>query len=229
MSLGPLEKSQLLHESDPNYSLPSGYSAQGNIKSAMKLPWALKSMYSKFAIQTFLDYGCGKNGLVTLLKSYKDFSSIDFRSYDPAVAEYADKPSGGFDIVTCIDVLEHISRGEISQVLCEISGLTRGFFFFAIDLVPAVKYLDDRRNAHILLAPGDWWCQQISSQFTCTRFFLPGCFESGEKYPMHLFGWATNSPNCQCMANSFFDSIGIFSREWVCGSGNYKEVVFKKV
>lgn len=227
MSLGAVGKSKHLHESDPNYSLPSGYSARGTLKSEMKLPWALKSIYPKFAIQTFLDYGCGKNGLISLLKGCRDFSSIDFRSYDPAVAEYADKPKGSFDIVTCIDVMEHISRGEISQVLGEISGLTRGFFFFAIDLIPAEKCLDDRRNAHILLAPGDWWCQQISAQFMCTRFFQPGCFESGEKYPMHLFGWATNSPNCQAMANSFFDSIEIFSRKWICSSGDYKKIVFK--
>ena len=169
-----------------------------------------------------------KNGLVSLLEGCNDFSSIDFRSYDPAVAEYADKPTGRFDIVTCVDVLEHVSRGGISHTLCEISGLTRGFFFFAIDLVPAKKYLDDCRNAHILLAPGDWWCQQISSQFMCTRFFQPGCFESGEKFPMHLFGWATNSPNCQTMANAFFDSIEIFSHEWILGSSNYKKIAFKK-
>ena len=228
MSLGSVGKSQSLHESDPNYSLPSAYSNPGNIKSGMDLPRALRSVCSKFRVQTFLDYGCGKNGLISLLEGCNDFSSINFRSYDPAVAEYADRPTGHFDVVTCIDVLEHISRGEISQVLHEISDLTSGFFFFAIDLVPAKKYLDDCRNAHIMLAPSDWWCQQISSQFMCTRFFQAGCFESGEKFPIHLFGWATNSPNCQKMANTFFDSINIFSREWILSSSNYRKMALKK-
>ena len=228
MSSSPVAKSNRLHASDSKYGWKSAYTAKGNLKSAMKLPYALKNTCSNFSVQSFLDYGCGKNGLVSLLKNFSDFDFIDFSSYDPAVEEFSAKPiRRDFDIVTCIDVLEHISRGEIAQVLSEISGMTRGFFFFAIDLVPASKILDDRRNAHILLAPGDWWCQQISSQFTCTRFFQPGSFESGEKFPVHLFGWASNSPSRQAMANSFFDSIELFSKKWVCGSNNFQEMKFE--
>jgi hypothetical protein len=164
MSSAPLEESKRLHEINPDYSLPSAYSDQGTLKGSMRLPLALKKACSCYPVDSFLDYGCGQNGLVDLLKKDHDFKRISFGSYDPAVAKFAGKPASKFDILTCIDVLEHVSREEISSVLREINDLTKGFLFFAIDLTPAKKFLSDRRNAHILLAPADWWCQQISAQ-----------------------------------------------------------------
>ena len=44
-----------------------------------------------------------------------------------------------FDIASSIDVLEHISRENLSNTLFEISELTRKFFFFCVDLLPASK------------------------------------------------------------------------------------------
>ena len=227
MQSGPVEESRKLHEANAGYSAPSAYSDKGKLKGMMKLPLALKKTHLIHPVKRFLDYGCGQNGLINLLKKYDDFRSIEFNSFDPATDKHSEKPRGEFDILTCIDVLEHISRGQISSVLNDISGLTGGFFFFAIDLVPAVKTLSDKRNAHILLAPPDWWCQQISSEFSCTRFLQVGNFESGEVYPCHLFGWATNSPGRQKMAYVFFDSIEIFSKKWVLQSKNYKSLRFQ--
>lgn len=227
MSSVSVEESKKLYAANPNYSLPSAYSNQDTLKGIMRLPLALKKACSCYPVSSFLDYGCGQNGLVDLLKNDDVFKEIDFRSYDPAVAKFAGKPAGKFDILTCVDVLEHVSRGEIFSVLREINDLTKGFFFFAIDLIPAKKILSDRRNAHILLAPADWWCQQISAQFSYTRFFQAGTLESGEKFPVHLFGWAANTAGNQKMANLFFDSIEIFSKEWICPSANFADVQFK--
>lgn len=52
--------------------------------------------------------------------------------YDLCVAQFSEKPSQPFDIVSSIDVLEHISRENLSNTLFEISELTRKFFFFAL-------------------------------------------------------------------------------------------------
>ena len=220
MPSGPIEQSRQLHN-NPDYSLPSAYASETGIKGRMRLPFALKKTCKNFNVNNFLDYGCGKNGLIDLLNKYDDFKAIKFAGYDPAVKQFSDKPKHSFDIVTCIDVLEHISRYEIQKTLTEIDELTNGFFFFAIDLIPAKKTLSDERNAHIMLAPADWWCQQISSQFSFTRFFQAGRFESGEKFPIHLFGWATNSGENQSIANSFFDSIEIFSKDWILDAKKY--------
>ena len=222
----PIEHSKTLHN-NPDYSLPSAYAIKKGIKGRMRLPSALKKIYSSFEINNFLDYGCGKNGLIDLLKKYEDFRSIEFTGYDPAVDQYSVKPNKSFDIVTCIDVLEHVSRQQIPKTLLEIDRLTSGFFFFAIDLIPAQKTLADNRNAHIMLAPADWWCQQITAQFSYTRFFQAGKFESEEKFPLHLFGWATNAAKHQSMANTFFDSIEILSKEWILDSDKYTFVRWK--
>ena len=43
--------------------------------------------------------------------------------------------------------------------------------YLQIDLQPAVKRLSSGRNAHIMLAPSDWWISQIASFFP-----VHGCY-----------------------------------------------------
>ena len=47
----------------------------------------------------------------------------------------------------------------------EIKDLSSKIVFLQIDLQPAVKKLSSGRNAHIMLAPSDWWISQVSSIF----------------------------------------------------------------
>ena len=77
------------------------------------------------------------------------------------------KPDQPADILSCLDVLEHIELTSIDDVLQDINNLTRHFCYLVIDLQPAVKTLADGRNAHILLAPPDWWVSKIAA------FYLP--------------------------------------------------------
>ena len=76
-----------------------------------------------------------------------------------------------YDIVTCLDVLEHIELSSIDAVISEIKSLTRKFCYIVVDLQPAVKTLSDGRNAHILLAPPDWWTGKFSTQFPAISSF----------------------------------------------------------
>ena len=50
-------------------------------------------------------------------------------------------------------------------VLNEIKDLSSKLVFLQIDLQPAVKRLSSGRNAHIMLAPSDWWVSQIAGIF----------------------------------------------------------------
>ena len=52
-----------------------------------------------------LDYGGGNDALCAVLRQ-KGFASAV--SYDPIVPEYAQRPDGKFDLVTCFETLEHL-------------------------------------------------------------------------------------------------------------------------
>ena len=185
------------------------------MKGRLEIPSAVNNSARFKAVRSILDYGTGKGGLVSLLKESESLIDIDVQGFDPAVKEFSRRPIQSFDIVTCIDVLEHIDRDAIGDVIKDISSLLSGFLFFAIDLIPARKTLSDGRNAHIMLAPADWWSQQISAKFSFTRFVQVGETASGLRSPIQLFGWATNDRFAQKAANGFLDSIEILQKRWI--------------
>lgn len=154
-----------LHQKNSNY----GNRADG-AGMAGRLPEALRRMHELGICNSVLDYGTGKGKLVERLKAELP-RSVRVQGYDPAVPSYSQKPSGSFDILICLDVLEHIELNSIDAVLRDISELTHQFCYLVIDLQPAVKKLADGRNAHILLAPPEWWVTRIAQLFPCVSSF----------------------------------------------------------
>ena len=53
----------------------------------------------------------------------------------------------------------------------DIYDLTNRFCYLVIDLQPAVKTMQDGRNAHILLAPSEWWIGRVAQLFPCINAF----------------------------------------------------------
>ena len=127
-------------------------------------------------LHSVLDYGTGKGLFPKTLK--KALPELKVGAYDPAVETFNQKPGKPFDLVTSFDVLEHVERGSIHAVLEEIRQLSRKLVYLQIDLQPAVKRLSSGRNAHILLAPPDWWLSQIAAHFPIQGSF-PVFHESG--------------------------------------------------
>ena len=89
------------------------------------------------------------------------------------------------------------------------------FFFYAIDLIPANKKLSDGRNAHILLAPPDWWIQQITSKFSMNVCFQLGRLPDKSPYPLRLVGCATNKHLAFDDAVEFLNATGLTKRDWL--------------
>ena len=87
-----------------------------------------------------------KRKVATCQKEVKP--QIKIMGYDPAVDEWESKLDEPADILSCLDVLEHIEISSIDEVLNDIHKLTRRFCYLVIDLQPAVKTLSDGRNAH---------------------------------------------------------------------------------
>ena len=153
-----LKLNQSLHQK--NDSFGNRYSAPG----ARNLPFALRRMHEIGLCFSVLDYGTGKGALVERLRDELP-PTISVSGYDPAVVSWSDKPSDKFDIVTSFDVLEHVEINLIDNVVNHLASLTRHICYVVIDLQPAIKKLDDGRNAHILLAPIDWWVSRFSQRF----------------------------------------------------------------
>ena len=108
-----------------------------------------------------------------------------------------------------------IGKHDINYVLDEIRDATNKFFFFCIDLIPAVKQTYDGRNAHFLIAPSEWWISQLKIKFNVVSALEVGELESGEKYPIRLFGCATNSMKHFKAMNTFLENVEIAQKRWI--------------
>jgi hypothetical protein len=118
----------------------------------------VSQIIERTGIDHLLDYGCGaKTNLARNLKLQK---KITYQAYDPAVEQFA-KPPVPAQMVTCIDVLEHIEPQCLKAVLDDMKALTEGIVFLTIHTGPAVKTLSDGRNAHLTQKPLTWWLPKL--------------------------------------------------------------------
>lgn len=181
---------------------------------AANLPDALLHMHHRGACASVLDYGTGKGKLVHYLRQ-KLPQSIEVEGYDPAVEDWRNKPKGSFDIVTCLDVLEHVEVENVDDILRDIRRLSRCFCFLIIDLQLAAKSLPDGRNAHILLAPPEWWIARVSQVFPSMASF-PVLHISG--HPQKLVITAATHGSVTPLMYAFLCRLNIFSVKMTGGS-----------
>ncbi len=190
-----------LHESDESFgSRPDA----GGLTSC--LAPAIHLMHKAGVCNSVLDYGTGKGHLVHNLRENLP-QSINITGYDPAVQKWLKKPAEPFDIVTCLDVLEHVEVESIDAVLSDIRFLSSSFCFLIIDLQPAIKRLADGRNAHILLAPCDWWIARISQHFNSISAF-PLVHSIG--VPQKLIVAASSNPAYTRYMYTFLSKMNLF-------------------
>lgn len=71
--------------------------------------------------KSMIDYGCGKGGLVMAMRS----TGIEVAGFDPGVAEWSTMPTGEYDLLTCLDVLEHIEPDFLEATLDKIREIGR--------------------------------------------------------------------------------------------------------
>ena len=108
------------------------------------------------------DYGAGKCNLKVAL-GIRHGGPVAYQPYDPAFPDYG--PPRPADLVTCIDVLEHIEPDLLDNVLDEIALITRRLAFVTVHTQPAKKMLSDGRNAHLIQEPPSWWIDRLSARF----------------------------------------------------------------
>ena len=213
-----LKASKEAHALTDDYGRSSSYSNKKDFKYFLTIPKAVEAVSQTQNISSLLDHGCGKGGLKESIDSVQSLS-LRTHNYDPAIPEFSKLPKEKFDIVTSVDVLEHIGRENIDSTLKEIKSLTDKFFFFCIDLVPASKRTSDGRNFHFLIAPADWWCQKLKEHFKIATFIEAGELPGGETYPIHLYGCASNSMKNFKAMNSFLENVLIANKRLVWKNG----------
>jgi len=126
---------------------------QGGHKWAEKVKvWA-----AQLDSREILDYGAGKQSLQKSLP-------FPITNYDPCTPGYDALPEP-HDFVVCTDVLEHIEPECLDDVLDHLANLTKKLIFLAVATRPAVKFLPDGRNAHLIQENPAFWMQKIFCRF----------------------------------------------------------------
>ena len=115
-------------------------------------------------IKTILDYGCGKAKFHSILFNNKKVPGspmgIDVTAYDPAVPEFTNKPTGQYDLVLCVDVMEHIQEDKVEEVFKDIFNYSNKVFL-TITCYPATQILLNGKNAHYTIKEPDWWKEKL--------------------------------------------------------------------
>jgi len=115
-------------------------------------------------IKTILDYGCGKAKFHSILFNNRKVPgspmNISITSYDPAVAQFSNKPTGQYDLVLCIDVMEHVQEDKVDEVLKDIFTYSNKVFL-TITCYAAKQILTNGKNAHYTVKDPDWWKEKL--------------------------------------------------------------------
>lgn len=109
---------------------------------------------------TILDYGCGKGTLGNILRGAR----IKLTEYDPGVPEKSHAPVPA-DLVTCLDVLEHIEPECFDAVLANLARLAQKRLFVDISTkFTKSRWLSDGRNSHLIVNEDAWWHNEFKQR-----------------------------------------------------------------
>lgn len=145
-----LAQQQELHR-NPTYGLAS-----------LSFAPIVRDLMTRYEVRSLSDYGAGKQNLRHGLNGL-GVTGFDYFPYDPAFPEMGEpRPA---DLVCCIDVLEHVEPGFLDAVLDDLRAITIKRGFFSVHSNPAMKFLDDGRNAHLIQQPTSWWLPRLCQHF----------------------------------------------------------------
>jgi len=129
---------------------------------------------SNLGARTILDYGGGKGRqyLDIMVETpdgrtfpdLKTYLTIDnVQSWDPGANAGAELTRDSvFDVVLCMDVLEHCPADDLPWIIDGLFQRARYGVYMSIGNYPAAKKLPDGRNVHITIQPVAWWAGLIA-------------------------------------------------------------------
>ncbi len=102
--------------------------------------------------------------ILALYKEHK-LDTFKLQKFDPAIGEYASVPELKADFLICNDVLEHIPKEDIDEILKLINSLGSNIYINAC-LRPAVNILPNGDNPHCTLKTMNWWKDKFEQNLT---------------------------------------------------------------
>ena len=150
------ELNRKLHETRPTYGAGLATSVYYKL---------IENAIDEYQVNTLLDYGCGKGALK------KSITKCAIYEYDPCI-EGKDADPIACDMLTCLDVMEHIEPDCLDNVLAHIKTKFSKVAFISVSLIPAQAILADGRNAHILLKPVEWWLLRFKEDFNVVKHMV---------------------------------------------------------
>ena len=139
-----------MHKTKPNYG-----------SSSIEFYQPLRPLLFDVGAKRVLEYGAGRSRLIDTIKQQ---SGISAERYDPAIPDMAILPKAPFDLVFCIDVMEHIPENEVGKVLADIRNLSQKAFFH-VSTRYARAILPNGENAHATVKPAAWWHAKLAEHF----------------------------------------------------------------
>ena len=137
-------------------------------KSITKYAHYIRSIIRDNKCQTLLDYGSGKGTLYTeepnkLGKPLHKFLKIkDYTLYDPGLEEFSKLPIDTYDIVICVDVMEHLPEQDLEWIIDRIMSFGNKAIFLNIACYEALKKFPNGKNVHITVHEPEWWIDLIN-------------------------------------------------------------------
>ena len=150
------ELNKRLHDTRPTYG--AGHATSVYYK-------LVEDTYDEYNCSSLLEYGCGKGALKQSL------INLNVHEYDPCI-EGKDSDPIACDMLTCLDVMEHIEPDCLDNVLAHIKTKFNKVAFITVSLIPAQAILADGRNAHILLKPVEWWLTRFKEDFEVIKHMV---------------------------------------------------------
>lgn len=120
----------------------------------------LASIMQQNSCSTILDYGAGKGTLAAEMLKL----GIVVSEYDPGVPGKEHSPDPA-DLVSCIDVMEHIEPDCLDAVIKDLARLSNRLLF--VDVATKFdkhRWLSDGRNSHQIVNDGNWWKNEFEKR-----------------------------------------------------------------
>jgi len=117
--------------------------------------------------KNILDYGSGYGRTANELRK----NNFNVLEYDPGIKrkrknlKFINRSNYKTDLIICTDVLEHIEKNRLKNVLRHLHSIDCMYYYITIGEGPAGRILSNGDNAHLIQESKQWWFDILSKIF----------------------------------------------------------------